>query len=451
MSRNDFKRMKEQIKPSQQTLNKLYQKIEQEKQHNLKPKSKTNKIIKYGSVAACFIAVIISASVIITNISSQTAINYKPPQNTTDNTSKQPIEINNNQIEIIKDNNYDSINLNADIELNGKKYTTVSVMSVWNEEKTVSDNTLLYSESMQKADIKAKSCEVSSIKGVSSDTAVIVKVKKVNNTEEIEGTYTAINKEYNPKTLENIVQDFGLNEDICFDNADFSVTDSKIASKSQFQISKSDKELYNMIFSNLSEEGIDSVPYTNNIQTVDYIDISLYANAVSINIQISKDGYLLVSIGNFNIKYFSFNNFEKVWGYIQKQYCKNTEISETSTDNPESSKAYNPDTSEIKEISDGNETSTDTSKDYLTDEDLRQMEEVDNRLQKLMKSDKYKSYSEEQQKEAIENLLNEMAEENLVEKGSVYYDDYCKNISFEYNNLGIRSLIILREFDEYMN
>lgn len=69
----------------------------------------------------------------------------------------------------------------------------------------------------------------------------------------------------------------------------------------------------------------------------------------------------------------------------------------------------------------------------LTDKEAESMETVDERLSDLTGALEYQNMDEHSRKEAIEILLNELANEGLVIKKSIYYDDINKMYSFSYD------------------
>lgn len=108
----------------------------------------------------------------------------------------------------------------------------------------------------------------------------------------------------------------------------------------------------------------------------------------------------------------------------------------------------------LSETGDWERTNTDDNAKQImkiiADDDLENMHTAEERISELMNSQEYKDSNDEQKRNAVEKLLNELGNEGLIEKGSIIYDDSTKNFSFQYKG-GILGGIMLKEFDPRMN
>lgn len=84
----------------------------------------------------------------------------------------------------------------------------------------------------------------------------------------------------------------------------------------------------------------------------------------------------------------------------------------------------------------------------FTDKELDDMSAVDERVKELLDKEEYKSADPEKKSEMAEALLEELADEGLVQKGSICKSDDM--ISYRYSS-GVLGGLMLRGFDPMMN
>lgn len=86
----------------------------------------------------------------------------------------------------------------------------------------------------------------------------------------------------------------------------------------------------------------------------------------------------------------------------------------------------------------------------IANDDLENMHTAEERISELMNSPEYKDSNDDQKRDTVEKLLNELENEGLIEKGSVMYNESSKTFSYKYKG-GILGGIMLKEFDPRMN
>lgn len=92
--------------------------------------------------------------------------------------------------------------------------------------------------------------------------------------------------------------------------------------------------------------------------------------------------------------------------------------------------------------------SSESTEKGLTEEELDQMSQTEERISSLCKTEAYKNASVGQRAEMAKQLLNELADEGLVIRDSIAFHE--SNISFQYR-CGVLGGMKLKEWDPNMN
>lgn len=129
--------------------------------------------------------------------------------------------------------------------------------------------------------------------------------------------------------------------------------------------------------------------------------------------------------------------------------CKdsNTQTSKPETGITQSTTESSADSIAESDIQSSVQSEVQSSDEISKDSD---MQEVDDRIKKLMTGDDFKAASEQNKLEAVETLLNQLVSEGLIIDGSVEYDITGGLFSFQYKS-GALGGIMMKDFDEHLN
>lgn len=366
MTKDDFRKMKQQFTPSEKTINELYEKIEQEKQ---KPKfKKYRKFIKYGSIAACFVFLLAGVGIAVSmsrdNIQNSAVVS-QPSKNfttgassTTENDFDDEVsqEINKvvdgqgttNQQEIyeesvgqIKD---EDVYLGAEFEFNGNNYVIAKKASGY-----LYGTNLSLKEDYPLIQIKSTDSnesiytDVYEWGNISPEAAVAIGKQYTGelDVEMLDPCYICINKAYSPEKLGDIINDFNINNNVVFCNIEYTDYDGMTASHSPYNVSSTDEELYNMLFADLSESKVNNdVIMTESPVDTMYFNISV--NSINIELSLDETGYLTVKLpcSVSNQFYIGRDNAQQIFDYIQTKY-NNTDVSDNAISDTSYTEVYN--------------------------------------------------------------------------------------------------------------
>lgn len=361
MSKDNFRRMKEQLSPSERAISELYEKIEQEKGKRASQPKAYKKIIRYTSIAACFVLILAGAGIALNMLQVNTqkaplvsgaesskddVAEESLPQESIDDQMDGDYYVNENSAEnqmgeIYNENSttnqaseiYDDSTggdgyLGAEFEFNGNNYIIIEKASGYSYGTNLS---------------LKEDCKSIEIKSVASDESIYVDVYEWENVssealvavgkqytgeldvEMLDPCYLCINKSYSPETLGDFVKDFNINESISFENIRYQKYDGMVASCTNYPVNASDKELYDMLFANLSASSTDEYNkiYESPLSVVDF-DISFKGS--NIYITLDEMGHLTIRISSVSNRfYIGTDNAQDIFDYVQTHY--------TDTDN----------------------------------------------------------------------------------------------------------------------